>query len=257
MIKRLTERAEGLLRRYRETVSLGFPARRVLSREWRCAIGEIGPGLLPIQVRRPGGIIVDVGANIGNWASACLRVLQPESLICFEPSPTSASRLRSRFSECPNVDVRECAIGDTEGEVRLEVWSQSELNTIRSMGERGKTLHGLPHNEVPQHVPVRKSTLDAQLSRVGRVRLLKVDVQGAESDVIDGARETLRRTDCVVIEVLLVAGGYYSGATSAVQLLSKIEGGSSLRLSALYAPAMDSSAQGVWANAVLVDAERI
>ncbi len=244
---------ESFIHRVRGIQSVGASGWRALSRDWRLAAAEIEPLLLPMSARKPGGVIVDVGANVGHWSDACIRLLKPAKLICYEPSPLAASILRDRLSRGSIADVREFAVGDAEGDTQLQMWSQSELNTTKSMYDTGKRLHGLPSHEVPQYVQVRRTTLDAQLETVRKIRILKIDVQGAESEVLAGARGVLQRTECLLLEIMLVQGNYYVGALPGVQLLAQVESQSPLRLSAMTAPAFDSYGRGVWANAVLIN----
>jgi hypothetical protein len=147
--------------------------------------------------------------------------------------------------------VRELALGDTEGSEQLESWSQSELNTTKKLGHRGRVLHGLSPQERPRIIEVRTSTLDVQAADIERIRLLKIDVQGSELCVIAGGLQTLQMTDCLVIEVLLVAGHYEKAATCA-ELLYEIQRNTPLRLSYMTPPATNAQGVGVWANAIMV-----
>jgi FkbM family methyltransferase len=251
----MSHRALGRLRRVIDHClglsTLGLPITRVLSANDRRSLSQIDPMILPKSVLEPGGTVVDVGANVGNWAAACRSLLRPANIMCFEPQPSCVASLRKRFSRAPDVEVRELAIGRSAGKTTLQCWPQSELSTTKKLGVLGRELHGLDIGQMPADVEVRVSSLDDELRQVGEIRLLKVDVQGSELDVVEGASEVLDRTRCLVVEVLL-ANDYYADSTSCTKLLLEIERRSKLRLSHISRPATDQSGCAIWADAVMV-----
>lgn len=132
----------------------------------------------------PGDVVVDVGANVGNHTLflACAAGAQ---VIAVEPDARLADAVRR--SAALNgvedaVEVHACAAGADEGEAVLGAADPANL------GMRSLILE--PEAE-GDRVPVR--TVD---EIVGRrvVSLLKVDVEGFEPQVLDGARRTIRRS---------------------------------------------------------------
>ena len=251
-ITHILRRLERLLRLSRDMAECGFPLRYALSRDWRSSFEAIRPGQLPRRVREPGGVIVDVGANVGDWAASAVRLLRPDRIICFEPTPTTAMALRARLASVTNAEVRELAVSSAEGSSRLECWPIGELNSLQSLDPAARALHGLQPGEASTEVLVPTSTLDAQLIGAPQIRLLQVDVQGAEYQVVCGATAVLQRTACVQIEVLL-RPNYYSGATLCVELLDYIQRVSPLRLSQILIHGLSSDSIGLWGDAVLIN----
>jgi len=154
------------------------------------------------RILRPKDIVIDVGANIGtvSLASASL-VGDLGRVIAFEPSPRIFNFLKknvyvNRFN---NVILHNCAVGDRQGEVYFSDQRYDDQNKILSQGG--------------QKVPM--ITLDERVSTIqGRIRLLKIDVEGYEKFVFIGASKTLARTDYIYFEVYephFIPLGYTTG----------------------------------------------
>jgi FkbM family methyltransferase len=144
--------------------------------------------------------VIDVGANVGQFAVACAKTYPNTTVYSFEPSPESAARLKKNVSKLSTVHVFPMALGERKGEVPFHINSHSHSSSILALGElhRASFPNALETHTV--HVPM--STLDCELSSVsmeGPV-LLKLDVQGYEPQVLQGATKTLTRVDWVLLE---------------------------------------------------------
>lgn len=137
----------------------------------------------------PGSTVVDVGANIGFTAIRAAQLAGPSGEVhAFEPHPKVFRQLEKhcRMNGCLNVRLYNCALGAQEGEAWITDHKYDDTNFLTPSGEGIKT---------------RVRTLDTVLGGVGRVRLLKVDVEGAEYDVIRGGTGLLSRTDIIAFEM--------------------------------------------------------
>jgi FkbM family methyltransferase len=133
----------------------------------------------------PGATVVDVGANIGFYTLLLSQLVTNSGrVLAFEPMPVGLERLRTnlRLNAVRNVDVREQAVAATNGTARFFL-GPPEHTSISS-------LHRIEDAEA---INVDCTTLDAALGGYPRVDFLKVDVEGAEADVLNGAIETLKR----------------------------------------------------------------
>jgi FkbM family methyltransferase len=140
---------------------------------------------------RPGDTYVDVGANVGLLALRAAATVGPTGrVIAVEAHPRTARFLREnvRLNGFANVRVIAAAVGEAAGEVAFQDRYSDDQNAVDTSGS-GQLV-------------VSMQPLDTLLpeAEVGRVALLKVDVEGFELWALRGGRDVLRRTDRVLIE---------------------------------------------------------
>lgn len=137
---------------------------------------------------RPGTWMFDVGANIGLMAVPVLRAIPDGKVLSFEPSPNSAPWLEKTVAGSPYGDrwrlVRKAAgatIGETEFCVSPQQASYYDGVVDTHRVEGGRT----------EKVPT--TTLDTEWAALGRpeVSVIKIDVEGWESEVLKGASELM------------------------------------------------------------------
>jgi FkbM family methyltransferase len=173
---------------------------------------------------RPGTTVIDIGANIGFYT--CLfaaSVGETGRVIAFEPTPSTLVLLRDNVTRngLANVQIEEVALSDREGTATFHVFPAGgdAYNSLVASSAYGTTA--------AQEVTVRTRRLDDYLDRIdpGSVSAVKMDVEGAESLVIDGGRAFLGRLDRAVLMVELnesAARQCQSSVTSVVTLLREL-----------------------------------
>ena len=132
----------------------------------------------------PGEVFVDVGAHVGTWA--IYFALRGHPTYAFEAHPEIARMLRAGAALC-NVDISvgEYALSDQEGKA---VWRNPAHNSFSGGG--GSIVCDY-HGDTRGHTQVTTSTLDS-VEWGERVALLKIDVEGAELEVLRGGFRFLR-----------------------------------------------------------------
>lgn len=135
---------------------------------------------------------IDVGAHRGAVLQEIVRVAPAGRHIAYEPLPHLAAALRSRF---PSVEVHEAALSNRDG--------SSSFEHVRGDAEgcSGFVVCTLPpgYEAEVSHIEVRLERLDDVLGEGAPLRLLKVDVEGAEQQVFEGAARVLARTRPTVV----------------------------------------------------------
>jgi FkbM family methyltransferase len=152
-----------------------------------------------LRTLRPDDVCFDVGANIGYYTTLMARAVDRGQVHAFEPDPVCSSllELNVRINELSNASLNRTAIGAQPGRVQLVRSSDSGFNSLRDTGRR----------PVSGTVDVPMSTIDSYLEMggTGRVDILKVDVEGAEGLVLEGARRLLadpeRRPRLILLEL--------------------------------------------------------
>jgi FkbM family methyltransferase len=137
-----------------------------------------------------GANFYDIGANVGFFTVIAARFLGPAGRIfCFEPLPTNHQQIRhnATLNGFTNIEIVETALGNIDGEASFWTSAEPTWGKLVSTGKVPDKMTG----EIK--VPVRR--LDGIIAESGLVPpdAIKIDVEGAEVDVLLGAMETLRR----------------------------------------------------------------
>jgi FkbM family methyltransferase len=144
--------------------------------------------------------IFDIGSSHAGWSWRLSSLFPGAAFHLFEPlfdhKPNYHKDWIRDFLESPNVRVHSIALGDNDG------WTS--LGSDDS-GYSASTLVSEPSKHFPEvfKVPIRR--LDSYVKELGlpKVQLLKVDVQGAELAVLDGAGSLLEDVRLIQIETWL------------------------------------------------------
>ncbi len=153
---------------------------------------------------RPGHVI-DAGANIGQFAASALYTFPSARVDSFEPLPDAISSLKQLAHRQPRLHVYPVALGASSGTATLHVNAHSHSSSLRSL--TSQHLRAFPHALEHGTVECRIGTLDDvyyDRDFSSDSVLLKLDVQGAESDVLKGGQRTLRQVSHIMCEAAVV-----------------------------------------------------
>lgn len=145
--------------------------------------------------------IVDVGAYDGKTAVFFHNNFPEATIHAFEPNPEAFSILSETVNGFPKIVPHKTALSDRNGTASLYVTHNKVSSSINPINEENaKNSGGLQSQlKVDQVVDIELMTLDSlQLTNIG---LLKLDTQGNEVRVINGATETLKTTRIVISEM--------------------------------------------------------
>lgn len=144
---------------------------------------ELGLSRQFVADARAGGLLVDVGANYGYFSLLWLGARPGNQVIAFEASPRNHAPLRTNFArnDCESrVQIHEVAVGKVPGSAQF------------SLGQEGQTgWGGIVSEGRSAEVTVQVNTLDEMIGPRVTVDLLKIDVEGADSWVLQGATQLL------------------------------------------------------------------
>lgn len=198
---------------------VGVPAAEWRLTAFMAARGNPEPGLTRRfrEVCRPGGTIVDVGANVGMYTLHGAAAVGPAGAVhAFEPTPDVATLLADNvqlngFRESGVVTVHRSAVADEPGEAALAVYADNNGHN---------TLY--PKAEGDQTVTVAVTTLDEAL--VGApVDVVKIDVEGAELRVLQGMTRVLAASPGVTVFCELAAEHLVRTGSSAEEFLRRLK----------------------------------
>jgi FkbM family methyltransferase len=147
--------------------------------------------------------ILDVGANVGQFAVAGAKIFSDAQVYSFEPDPNVAEKLQKNVSSLKNVKVFQVALGDQSGEVDFHVNAYNLSSSILPLAQAHK--EAFPGAVEKNTITVKLSTLDeiADTLSLTPPVLLKLDVQGYEAKTLAGALRTLKKVDYLIVETSL------------------------------------------------------
>ena len=135
------------------------------------------------RVLEPDSDCLDVGAHAGSVLAQMVRLAPRGRHVGWEPLPDFAEDLRRRF---PDVEVRQAALSDAPGEREF-------AHVLADPGWSGFVARPAPGDEEVERLTVRVERLDDALPEGVRPAFVKIDVEGAEEQMLRGAVETLGR----------------------------------------------------------------
>jgi len=136
------------------------------------------------ELVRRGDLVLDVGANIGEFTGA-FRDLGAR-VVAVEPQPRLTAHLRARFRRDPQVTVLATAVSDHEGEATLYTTTADALATLEEARATGGATGAGAELEWNGTITVPLRTLDAVVAEHGVPTLVKIDVEGHELGVVAG-----------------------------------------------------------------------
>jgi FkbM family methyltransferase len=148
---------------------------------------------------RAGDVYVDIGANAGLFTLIAARAVGPKGrVIAFEPVSKTNKRLieNIELNKFGNVEVVRKGVSDSSGELKIMV-AEDEMDVFNSFARPYMGEHYVQET-------VSTTTWDEfaeERSLGGRVAFMKIDVEGWETKVIEGARGQFSREDAPVLQV--------------------------------------------------------
>jgi FkbM family methyltransferase len=182
-------------------------------------LGIYEPGCTEVlrKCAKEGSLCVDVGANLGYFSIFMSRLIgERGQVIAFEPMPDTVKMLRENVqaNDLRNVTVVAAAASDESGPVEFfSEPSQSMTKTASMLNDR---FQGISQTTI-----VSSIRLDDYFAGAARLPdFIKIDVEGAEEAVLNGARDTLARASPALVVEIHKWGS--SGSQRVLELLSEL-----------------------------------
>jgi FkbM family methyltransferase len=177
--------------------TLGFELRRV----------EPGRDLISFVTSRQISLVLDVGANIGQFAADLRNGGYSGKIVSFEPISSVFTELSGNAKGDPSWHVVNAALGRTSGTATINVSEETVYSSILHQTDYAEEFH--PGARAQRQETVKLARLDEVFNYPGERVLLKIDTQGFERDVLDGASSALQSIEAVWLELPVVH--LYSG----------------------------------------------
>ncbi|MEZ0610039.1 FkbM family methyltransferase [Fibrella sp. WM1] len=131
--------------------------------------------------------VIDVGANIGEYARYALSINNSAHIHCFEPVSSTFQKLSKNLINTSAI-LNNVGLSDQRTEASINVYGETwGINSLYALGERVADL------APPRLESIQLSTLDRYVAEAGltTIDFLKIDVEGHELNVLRGATRTL------------------------------------------------------------------
>ncbi len=146
-------------------------------------------------------MIIDVGANSGQFTKTANHFYPNASIYTFEPLEDHFLKIKNEFSKNEKIKIYNLALGNQENIIMFNKNKYGHVSSILEISEENKYY---PNEEITK-VEVKLTTLDLFFKNTipPNNTLLKLDVQGFELEVLKGAKNILKNIEYVIIEANL------------------------------------------------------
>jgi FkbM family methyltransferase len=167
------------------------------------------PDLEIIRLSR-GDVVIDVGAHVGDFSEAVLAHQPWVKIHAFEPLPKAFCILQTKLAPFGGIELRNVALGRAKGESDFFVSKFSKASSFLITGPIKDKVSWQDTFSTEEVLRVPIVTLSDYLreQKIERVRLLKLDVQGYELEVLAGAESVLGLIDWIYTEARFAQGVY-------------------------------------------------
>lgn len=156
-------------------------------------------------------LIIDGGAHRGDSISAFSKHAPEARFHCFEPDPELVQHLKQEFAGNSRISVVPAALGDVSTTAMLNINASRPTNSLLP------TANSLPADiiglcQTVEQICVDVVSVDSYCAQyaIGKVDIIKLDLQGYDYKALLGARETLKGVEVVLTEVWFTE--IYAGA---------------------------------------------
>lgn len=141
---------------------------------------------------------LDVGGNLGNWSADLLKIIPSAKIIAFEPSKEAYKHLQQRFANNQSFRCINLALGKENTTAVL--YADKSASALGSLTKRRVGHFGI---DFSYQEKVLVTTLDSWIENNGQnivPNILKMDVEGHEFDVLQGATSALESIEIIQFE---------------------------------------------------------
>jgi FkbM family methyltransferase len=163
-------------------------------------------------------VVLDVGANAGLYGRQLRRIGFDSRIVSLEPLSGAYAELEEMAREDPLWECRRVALGSSDGSAEINIAGNSTSSSL--LGIEARHLESAPESKYVGTEPIQVARLDSiwqELVGAEDRVFLKLDVQGYELEVLNGAAECLGAVDCVQAELSFVS--LYEGAPDYRELI--------------------------------------
>ncbi len=167
-------------------------------------------------------VVFDVGAHHGQTAIQYNRLFKNCRIYSFEPYADSFKILKETIKKEKNIEVFNIAFWNKVGEVNLHVNKYSATNSILPTHREASNTWGENLLNTLETIKVSSTTIDdfVEKKRINKIDILKLDTQGTEYFIIEGAINTIKKGKIKLIYIEIITLPTYQGQKHFDEILS-------------------------------------
>jgi FkbM family methyltransferase len=144
-------------------------------------------------------IVIDVGANVGDWSGALIEAGYIGKIFLIDPLQKNTEKLGVKFIGYKNIKISKCAMSENSGKLNFYTNTNDSLSGHDSLFD----MREIGYKEPVREVEVEANTLDlyAEENKIKSVDFIKIDVEGNELSVLKGCAGLLTRHSIDFIQI--------------------------------------------------------
>jgi len=171
-------------------------------------------------------VIFDIGAHVGAVTGIYRKMFPDSTIHCFEPFPESFAKLKKNTEKDPLTFCHNFAVSDKNGTAIFHSNSESTANSLLASDKMGGAFWGDNVVDAKEQIEVKTISLDdfCQEQKIKEIDILKIDIQGSEYEVLQGAKDLLSVKRIKLIYTELIFCPTYEGQHALHEYLSLLAG---------------------------------
>lgn len=166
-------------------------------------------------------IIFDVGANDGQSIERFKKIFSKFEIYSFEPDDNAFKRLKKNYHNKQNIKIYDFGISNNDGVQKFYSYTHDKVSSLMQLDANSKLYKSRKiakksgdDFEKLRNIKLVKLDSFAKDKNISRINILKIDVQGYEPEVIEGARYLIENNKIDIIEMEIILGFGYSKSIS-------------------------------------------
>ncbi len=159
-------------------------------------------------------IIFDIGANTGRWIDNSIQRFNVENIHAFEPSKNEFRLLKEKYSNDKKIILNNFAMGDRNENKILNINYKGSLSSFYEVNENTNWFKRQQDNKkvfkdkfTIHKEEVKVDTIDNYMNKnnIERIDIIKIDTQGYEPKILDGATNSLKskKINSIILEIII------------------------------------------------------
>ena len=164
------------------------------------------------------GVVVDIGANRGQFALAVRHFSPKAKIISFEPLLEPSKKYTRVFKHDCNIELHRIAIGSESGKVAIHVSQRDDSSSLLPIGDAQDRLFPGTAEDRTEIIQVARLEEFLSVNEILSPALLKLDIQGFELTALRGCESLLDEFSYIYVECSFVE--LYEGQALADEIIS-------------------------------------